>query len=147
MTDLLAPNIKVRSLKTNPIKVSGVTKYIKSKQEQMTVIGLKLGKRLHLLFQDMGGGIEFWTPENIIDLYISGHDNMASTIGMDFLNRNKLLTGKQKKEIETRRQAIVEEATDHIEESLTTAVNMLKEQDDPKSKRILDVIRSLVNEG
>lgn len=141
---MIGPNIKIRNLKGTSLAVKAVTKYIKSKQEYMTVMGLKVGKKLHVLFQDARGGLEFWTPNNIIELYTSGHDNMASSIGMDFLKRNKLITSKQNKDIAKARQVSIDNATGNVANGLIQAIEMLKAQKSPKAEEVLAEVRNLL---
>lgn len=145
MTNLIGDDIKVRKLKGDPVKTKAVTKYAKSKDEHMKVIGVKIGKTQWLIFEDKQGAAEFWSKKNIIELYTTGQDTMAALVGMDFLMRNKLLTKKEQKSIENRRQENSKQAVEQVKSGLVHAVNMLIDSEDQDSIQVLQDLQDKID--
>lgn len=145
MADFIADGIKVRNLKGDPIKTKAVTKYTKSKDEYMKVIGVKIGKAHWLIFQDKQGMAEFWTKKNIVELYTSGQDTMAALVGMDFMTRNNILSNKERKSIEDQRQKNSQQAVEQVKMGLNHAVDMLIENNDKDAAVVLETLREKID--
>lgn len=135
-------NFKAKNVKNT--KLIATTMYTYEKNKTLTVLGVKEGKQISLLYSDKSRIVGMYTQKELLDHYVDGSDSLEVTLGIQFLEEQKLITAKNRKIVEANREKRIKKLDKEAMNAFVETVELIKEEDTPTSQRILERLRKIV---